>query len=241
MYDLRNFALSDMTRCGMELRKLGAGASSMEMVAQRVVRYLHDSLRGPDGASACALTRFFLTLRYADLQPDLQRFASGILGGQQDIAPTLKCLTLLATAGELPAWNARTLSTGHKALPLTTAESIDRSPMIAQLIRQFGIEISSLIAPDPQLVIDAEQDTFNVFHVAEAQGSATIPAQREFVIPYKVTSVLGFGGMLPTAQMFAVILFSKVPIPRQTADLFKTLALNVKTGILPFATGPIFA
>jgi hypothetical protein len=31
-----------------------------------------------------------------------------------------------------------------------------------------------------------------------------------------------------------VILFSKVAIPRETAELFRTLALNVKMAVLPF-------
>ncbi|MGE5296319.1 MAG: hypothetical protein ACM3VT_15965, partial [Solirubrobacterales bacterium] len=70
--------------------------------------------------------------------------------------------------------------------------------------------------------------TFNVFHVPEAVGSPDIPEQAEFVIPHGVRSVLGFGGMLPGRDLFAVILFSQVPIPRSTAELFRPLALCVK-------------
>ena len=33
---------------------------------------------------------------------------------------------------------------------------------------------------------------------------------------------------------FVVILFAKVSIPRETAELFRTLALNVKMAALPF-------
>jgi hypothetical protein len=60
------------------------------------------------------------------------------------------------------------------------------------------------------------------------------------VIPYGIRSVLGFGGILHTGDLFAVIIFSKVPIVRNTAELFKTLALNVKIALLPFAAGPVF-
>jgi hypothetical protein len=241
MFDLADFTLSDMTKCGIELRKLGAGASSMEEVAQRIVRYLHEKLRasGSD-ATACALVRFFVTAPYSELDADLQAFARGMLGDAPD-SPALKCLTLLATAGEIPAWNSRHESAGHKALPLRSAESVARSPMIAQLIRQFGIEVRSLLAPDPDFVVDAEQHTFNVFHVAEATGSPYIPAQQEFVIPHGIRSVLGFGGLLPSGELFAIILFAREPIPRQTADLFKTLALNAKVAILPFVGRRLFA
>lgn len=48
MFDLNRFSLSDMTRCGMELRRLGEHASGMEEVGERVVRYLYEHLRTPD-------------------------------------------------------------------------------------------------------------------------------------------------------------------------------------------------
>jgi len=56
-------------------------------------------------------------------------------------------------------------------------------------------------------------------------------------VPFGIRSVIGFGGMLPSGNLFAVILFTKVPIPRETADLFRPLALSVKLAILPFDSG----
>ena len=44
MYSLASFSISDMTECGSELRKLGAGASSVEDVAQRIASYLYQQL-----------------------------------------------------------------------------------------------------------------------------------------------------------------------------------------------------
>ncbi len=67
-------------------------------------------------------------------------------------------------------------------------------------------------------------------------------AQKDFVIPHGVHSVLGFGGVLATGDLFAVILFATVHIPRQTADLAKLLAASVKRAIEPFAAdGKVFA
>lgn len=120
MYDLTRFTLSDVTRCGIQLRKLGAGASSMEEVAE--------------------------------------------VGSDLTVS-TLKCLTLLGSA-----------------------ESVARSPMIAQLIRRLGI-----------------------------------------------------GGLLSPGELFATVLFSRVPIARERADLYRTLALNVKVAVLPFAGSRVFA
>lgn len=241
MYDLARFSLADMTRCGIDLRKLGEGATSMEQVADRTVRYLHEKLRGSaSGEPAAVLVRMFATMPFSALEPGQQRFARTLVG-HADPVPGTKCLTLLGTAGEKPEWNSRHSSKGHAALPLLSVESISRSPMIAQLIRQLGIEVETLIASDPELVIDATQHTFNVFYVADAVGSSFIPAQREFVIPYGVRSVLGFGGLLPPGELFATILFSRVAIPREVADLFKTLALNTKVALLPFAGRRVFS
>ena len=240
-YDLSRFSLADMTRCGIELRKIGADASSMEMVADRTVRHLYDRLRDPSrDRPACALVRLFITLPFAELELEQQTFAEAILGGAPE-RREMKCLTLLATAGDEPAWNSRHQSTGHRALPLPSADGIARSPMIAQLIGQLGVEINVLLAPEARLVIDSEQHRFNVFYVAEAKGSPFIPAQREFVVPHGIRSVLGFGGLLPTGELFATILFSKTYIPRDVADRFKTLALNVGVALLPFASRRVFA
>jgi hypothetical protein len=241
MYDLQHFTLSDMTRCGIELRQSGAGASSMEDVAERVVRRLHEELRLPDGEGrACPLVRMFVTMPYASLEGPQQEFAQAVIGGVP-AKPAMKCLTLLASSGELQEWNSRHASAGHKALPLVSEQSIRRSPMIAQLISQLGVEVGTLLSPgSSDVMIDAAQRTFNVFHIPEAKGSPHIPAQDDFVVPHGIRSVIGFGGVLPPGEMFATILFSRVPIPREIADLFKTLALNIKVALLPFAGGKVF-
>ena len=241
MYNLSNFTLADMTRCGVELRRIGAGATSMEMVAERVVRSLYDTLMDAQSDTrACALVRTFVTVSYEDLPSDQQRFAQQMLG-DPDPAPRMKCLTLLATAGDESAWNARHTSRGHQSLPLPSAESIGRSPMISQLIRQLGVEAATLLAPREEMMLDEGQHTFNVFHVPEALGSPHIPAQREFVEPYRIRSVLGFGGLLIPGELFATILFSRAPISREVAALFRTLALNVKVALLPFSGVRVFS
>jgi len=241
MFDLSRFSLSDMTRCGMELRRLGEHASGMEEVGERVVRYFYEHLRTPDLANpACVLVRVFVTQPFASLDDGQRAFVESVVGAD-NVSPNLKCLSLLATAGDEPAWNSRRTSNAHKALPLTSEESVARSPMIAQLIRQLGVDISALLASDQRLLLDADQHTFNVFHVAEAKGSSHIPAQEQFVVPYGVQSVLGFGGLLPNTELFATILFTRVPVARSVADMFRPLALNQKLAMLPFIDRRVFA
>ncbi len=240
-FDLSRFSLADMTRCGAELRKLGQNASSMEEVAQRTVEYLRQRLLDATlGDPACKLVRLFVTMPFAELEPEQQAFARTVLG-QGPPRPETKCLTLLATTGEEPAWRSRHHSAGHKALPLPSPEAVDRSPMIAQLMRQLGVELGRFLAADQRLLLDQEQHGFNVFYVENAVGSPVIPAQREFVEPHGIRSVLGFGGVLPPGEMFATILFSRTPVPREVADLFRTVALNVRYALLPFAGRKVFS
>lgn len=241
MYTLTKFRLQEMTACGAALRKLGIGAQSMEDAANRVVHYLHKQFVDEEtGESAFALVRLFKTHTYAELVPSLREAADAMLAGQRP-TPDMKCLVLMATTGMETAWNSRQSSNGHQAIPLTSSQMVAQSPMISQLIQQMGLEINTVLSPDSNLMIDLEQQTYNVFHVAEAVGSPYIPAQQEFVIPYGIQSVLGFGGMLPSGNLMAVILFSKVAIARETADLFKTLSLNAKMALLPFDQNLVFA
>lgn len=105
--------------------------------------------------------------------------------------------------------------------------------MVRQLLQQMGLELKTVLKPDPAFVLDMTQTTYNVFHIPDAVGSKYVPAQEDFVVPFGIRSVIGFGGILPSGNLFVIIMFSKVPVPRQTADMFKSLALSVKVAILP--------
>lgn len=234
MIDLRRFTLGDMTELGSALRRLGEGAESMEEVATAVVRHLYGSLADAEtGRPGCALVRFFKTHPYGGLSPELRDFACGTLMGEIP-GDDVPCLTLLGTAGDEPAWNDARLSLGHRAIPLISKEMVSQAPMISSLLQQLGVEVDVLLNSSANLLVEHESSSFNVFYVPQAIGSAFIPAQAEFVRPHGIRSVLGFGGMLASADIFAVILFSRVEIPRETAELFRTLALNVKMAVLSF-------
>lgn len=233
MHDLTSFALQDMARGGGALRKLHANCRSMEEVAQNIVRYLYESFSDKTGQKQCALVRFFKTHPYDGLDPELQAFSRNLLAGQP-VPPSLRCLTLLATAGTQPEWNSRQTSRGHQSIPLVSKQMLDGAPMISQLVQQLGVDVETVLGTRQDLLLDLAQKPFNVFHVPEALGSPHIPAQREFVAPFGIRSVLGFGGILPSGNLFAIILFATVPIKRETAEMFKTLALSVRLTILPF-------
>ncbi len=242
MPNIDDFSLKDMVEFSAALRQTGSGASSMEEVAERIVHYLLKNLTDKKtGEKACVLVRFFKTHPYRNLNADLQDFARNMLGGRPE-SPAMKCLVLLASAGLRPEWNSRKLSQGHRAIPLPSEHFVETFPMVRQLIQQMGLQINTILEPDPAVVVDMEQKTYNVFCIPDAVGSEYVPAQKDFVIPFGVRSVLGFGGILPSGNLFAIIMFSKVPVPRQTADMFRTLPLSVKIAILPFAgEGNVFS
>ncbi len=234
MFDLTNFRLQDMAACGAALRQLGAGASSIEEAADRITRYLYTNLTiQPDGDPACVLVRLFKTHPYGRLAPDLQALVDARLG-TQPTSPNLKCLTLLAGTGAVPGWNDPALSSRFRVIPLASADALITLPMFAQLFAQFHIDLPFLNNAESSLLLDQSETTFNAFYLPHALSSPYVPEQNDFVIPFGVQSVLGFGGLLPSGELFAVILFAKVPVPRETAELFQPFGLSTKLALAPF-------
>jgi hypothetical protein len=234
--DVTDFTVGAMLRAGIAIRRAARGRETLEEAAAAITRYLYEHCVGAGGERSCALVRFYKTHRYEALGPSLQRFAAMQLG---DIAPRadMRCLALLATAGDEPAWNARQASRGHKAIPLPSAERVRSAPMIMRLIEDLGVDIESLVSATepPERATDAR--TYDVFHVEQALGSPFIPAQGEFVVPYGITSVVGFGGLLRSGELFAVILFSRDTISARSAARFRTIALDVRSALFTFDEG----
>ncbi len=230
-YNVTRFGLPEMVACSAVLRQMGKGARSLPEVAQRSVDWLYAHLTDDDGQPACVLVRLFQTRPAPDLSAELIRAA-----GLPEPPPSVPCLVLLATAGQQPEWNSPTLSSHHRAIALTSPAAVAGTPMISQLLRQFGVNVAALFHHDQSLLMEHGQHTFNVFHVPTAAASPWVPAQTDFVLRHGIQSVLGCGGLLPCGSLFALILFSKAPISRATAEQFKTLALSVKLALLPFTT-----
>ncbi|NEQ55655.1 MAG: hypothetical protein F6K11_37020 [Leptolyngbya sp. SIO3F4] len=234
MYSLETFTKADLYKCSVALRNLEYGAKTMEDTANRIVRYIYDNFLDPrTGEQQATLVRFFKTHPYRDLTPRLQKEAQSIVQDRY-ISPATKCLTLLATAGDESQWNDRRQSKGHQAIPLIDEDFVRRAPMILQLIQQFGLDVSAVIETNPALITRSPHKAFNVFHIPTALNSPYIPGQREFVIPYRVQSVLGFGGMLPSNDLFAVIMFSKAFVPVETANRFKFISAYVRVAVESF-------
>lgn len=206
----------------------------MEDVATRSCRYLYENLLNDEGYPACVLVRFFVTHPYAQLPANLQAFVRGVLPNVEP-SSSMRCLTLLGTAGEMSQWNSRESSVGHKAIPLHSEQFVASFPMISNLVNQFGLEIKRLIEPSPSFFREQGGRSFNVFHLRNARGSTLVPAQTDFVVPHRVQTVLGFGGALPSGDIFATILFTRVVLSNDIAELFKPLSLSLKLAVIEHA------
>lgn len=241
MHDIDQFSMMDMTVCGRALRRLGDDTPDMETAAKRIVSYLHEELRfGQQEERAAVLVRAFKTHDYSELLPAQQNSADAIVP-ELTLGSGTRCLTLLASAGDREEWQDRHTSTGHKAIPLASKALVEQFPMISNLIMQFGLDPGFVVKPDPSCIQDLEETTFNVFLVENAEGSRYIPAQDEFVRPMGIRSVLGFGGILPSGDIFATIMFMRAPVNSKVAELFKPLALSMKMALLPHDGQQVFA
>jgi hypothetical protein len=237
-FDPRDFSVTDTIRCGSEMRRIIDRSPSIEDAAQSVTEFLYNSLIADD-QPACALVRCYKTHPFNELPPDLQGFARNALKRKPD-NPRLACLTLLGTTGSKPEWNTRLRSIGHQAIPLANEQMIEQAPMVSQLIRQLGLDAKAVITPTPQILQQDDGKSYGVFYVPRAAGSPYIPAQQDFVLRDGIQSVVGFGGLLRTGDMIAVILFSRVPIPEETAKRFRTLALDLRAGMFAAGERPAF-
>jgi PAS domain-containing protein len=231
MYDITLFTPQDMAKCSLVLRHLGRNTASMEASSQKIVNYIYQHFcDSQTGENTCALVRLFKTHPYGELEDSLQQSARRLMKGNSPAAD-MKCWTLLAAAGTQPQWNSRHTAAENTAIPLVSTKLVAQMPAISEIIRQFGLDIPTFLGIERERFLQLEPAVLNIFHVSEAKGSPFIPEQNSLIIPYQVKSVLGFGGLLPSGSLFAVVMFLKVKIPQSRAEMFKDLALSVKTAL----------
>lgn len=233
-YSVSNLSLKDMAVSMRTLREIGRMCTSMEDVAEKIVGFFYDNFQDAvTHERELALVRFYKTHPYGRLANWQRGFADRTFP-QHITQPHTKCLVLVATAGEKDEWNSVGASRGHQVVPLPNEEAVRAMPMIAQVINDLGYEFDQVLSTQPGFIVAEETRSYNVFFVADAVGSPYIPAQSDFVIPFGIQSVIGFGGMLPSGSLFVVIMFAKSKIPLSTAEIFKSLAVSVKVAIVMF-------
>ncbi|HEV7824754.1 MAG TPA: GAF domain-containing SpoIIE family protein phosphatase [Mycobacteriales bacterium] len=233
------WGLSDVVAHCAGVREATVGATTMEDAAAHIVRYLRRVFRTSQGRPAFALARLFTTAPWEDLAADLREIVHP--AGSPDPAPVeMRSLVLLASDGELPEWCDRSLSVGHRAIPLASEEILGDMPMISALVREMGIGARTLVhGHSDEAAATYERTDFGVFHVEDTLRSDLVPA-REFVVAHGIRSVVGCGGILPTGNVFSVVLFSHVTIDAAAAEMLRAVGVSVRLALLPYVTEPMF-
>lgn len=229
--DVTEFSVGAMLRAGVAVRRAVKDSPTIEDAASVVVRYLYDHCIDPaSGERTCVLARFYKTHALGELPADLRGFALAQLGNTA-VSDEMRCLALMGTVGAEPSWNARQSSRSHKAIPLPSVDIVREAPMIARLIEDIGLDIASIVEGHAKRASETGSRTYDVFHVEDARGSPHIPAQEEFVVRHGIQSVVGFGGLLRSGELFAVILFTRVRVPAASAARFRAIALDVRSAM----------
>jgi signal transduction histidine kinase len=232
MHDLTKFSVADMLEVGARLRQCCTEASSLETVAERMVSFLHHDLRDRHGARASALVRFFISCPFDAIPAPNRKFAhvvsenSGCAGGKI-------CLCVLASIGLEREWNF-SFSTSHPSDLAAPFEGRIGLPMpgVSRLMRRFGLEISG---SNDDVGANAPA---TVFHVPENTVHEHLPA--DFAALYDIRSILGFGGIAGSGDVFTILLLATVPLSSETAELFEPVALSTRTALTAFQ-GAVFA
>ena len=95
--------------------------------------------------------------------------------------------------------------------------------MLSAVFDQIGLDLSHLKRADKSILIKDSHKQYGVFCVENANGNKLIPKQAEFVKPYSVKSVFGFGGIYSTSNVYAVLVFSRERLSRKHTQLFLSL------------------
>ena len=181
VYDFADLKMSDIIKCGIDIRSLGRYAKSMENAANEVVNYFFENFVDKHtGERSCVLVRMFKTHNVDELPSDLQKFAENMLH-KKTKSKSYKCLTLLGTTGVEDSWRDRKNSEERQAIPLPSKEVLNQIPMMRNLVKQMGLDVETVINPDPELLTDLSQNTYNVFHVPDAVNSPYVPVQDDFI------------------------------------------------------------
>ncbi|GAB4516504.1 MAG: hypothetical protein OHK0046_22010 [Anaerolineae bacterium] len=183
--------------------------TSFEEAAQAIVRGLYNEVCLPDGDPLFVMLRVFRFGTREDLHPELLPLA------QEE---SEHWLTLMASIGTEPDWCDRRLSQAHRILPADAPSS----PMLQAAFQQMGLQFGQYKRNDTMLEMHKHTHGGHMryFYIPEALGSPFVPAQNDFVIPYHIQSVVGFGSMFVNKTAYFCVGFTRQIITEEEAARF---------------------
>lgn len=208
------------------------GYPSHEAISQHLTQRLYEAMQDGDGP-ILQLVRVYRLCKYDELPYDLKQSAD-------PQAPFRMVLT--GTYGVESAWRDRGKSQSHKLIPVEPGTVRTNLPMFEYLlVGSMGVDLDVLYQThDP---IEATQTSISgLVHIEDAFDSRYIPAQKNFVRPYGIESLVGFGGLLAGVNreltLYAMLAFSRQHIDEIGAANFQAMqpfvgTMLANTGSMP--------
>jgi hypothetical protein len=147
-------------------------------------------------------------------------------------------LVLMGTYGVEDAWRSRHQSRNHQVVSLKRVAAEREVPMMVETLEQLGLDLGILYETG-----DLMQATVNPqgigtpVYIPNVVGSEFVPDQKQFVEPYSVQSLIGFGGLFRDfddgLSLYFVVVFTRVPIDENELAGFLQLQPWVGTSVAP--------
>lgn len=187
--------------------------TSHEQASQFVVESLFNEFIQKNGESQLALVRIFRLTDVSDLPPDVH--------SKVDVDEK-KVMALTGTWGVEKAWQHRSRSQGHQVIPISQIAIPEKIPMFQEILTQLGIDIERFYRTK-EIAVDRRKPYQGRFHIPDATSSV-IPAQANFIDPYQIKSLVGFGGFMGLyGVLFLLYAFACVPVSAEAAEAFYTM------------------
>jgi nitrogen-specific signal transduction histidine kinase len=198
-------------------------STTLEQAAQALAVALHTGL-----SESAVLIRVFVTAPLADLPDETKRFVevrAEQLGASSELHGSTPVLTLIGTCGVHPDWSDRHRSEGHAGIPLISANSVKKIPMMAALLKDVGLPLDWMERNSSSVIQRTIGENTGLFFVENAvlatddQDRKIIPAQG-FVSDHGVGSVFGMSGAYSGDEILVVIAFCREQFPKAIAERF---------------------
>ncbi|MEU9443104.1 SpoIIE family protein phosphatase [Streptomyces sp. NPDC048304] len=212
-FDLSAFGLSETARCSALLRAAASGAPSPDSAAQIVADFYYDSLVDGHDGRACPAVGVFLAGPWNAVTG-----APAVAGARAEHA---RRLTLAGFGGADVRWPGAEGS-GPLHVPLPSSGAARETPWVHRLLERLGVaprEADGAVLPEGDV---------EVVHLSGSQ----VGGLEELLPGQGVRCALAFGGTLSPGEGFAVVLFSRVPLPAEVTTLFRTVTAGTRLALL---------
>lgn len=220
-------AVADFEELQQEMQGV-AGCVCAQETAQMLVERLYGRF-----SDSLVLLRLFMTIPYAELPEEDQRFVDGrgrdtntshLINGATPI------FTLLGTRGERPEWSDRRASSHFRCIPLASTAFVSSLSMLSRQFESVGLDLGLIDAWETKVVSTGRADQFRgMLHIRDAgidrdpQGRMIVPKQ-EFVGAHGVKSVFGFGsGYARHPTLVTLFAFTNETVERSAVEPFTNL------------------